>query len=426
MGAGHATRDTAFEVRTAPRVRAAALFVLILVAIVTGVGVVQFWPDYGAVAKISQQTGYLADGVALEAGEIVEVDACEPPEQAAPQGEAPTGAQSACELFRVSVQSGPDRGQLVEVEAHGAMARSGLGTGDRVELYAFGESSGQPHSYGLANNYELSGAFRHVPLAILAAVFALVVIAVGRLRGLLALVALVVAGVVLVGFVLPALISGAPPLPVGLIGASAIMLVTLFFVHGPNMRTTSALLGTLAGLLIMALVSWLSVQASHLSGLGDESSGLLSTATTGMDFRGLLSCSILIAGLGVLNDVTITQASAVWELRAAAPTMPQREVFARAMRIGRDHIASTVYTVCFAYAGAALSVLLLLYLYNRPVLSLLTSEDLAVEIVRTLAGSIGLVLAVPITTVVAALFVPPRGADSLQGVRDRAATPRAQ
>jgi uncharacterized membrane protein len=96
----------------------------------------------------------------------------------------------------------------------------------------------------------------------------------------------------------------------------------------------------------------------------------------------------------------------VWELRAAAPDMSRREIYQRAMRIGRDHIASTVYTVFFAYAGAAISVLILLYLYNRPMLSLLTQEDIAIEIVRTMAGSIGLVLSVPITTAVAAFFVP--------------------
>ncbi len=160
-------------------------------------------------------------------------------------------------------------------------------------------------------------------------------------------------------------------------------------------------------------MSWIAGSATRLSGLGDESSGLLSSMVTEIDFRGLLTCSILIAGLGVLNDVTITQASSVWELRAAAPEMTRREIYSRAMRIGRDHIASTVYTVFFAYAGAAISTLILLYLYHRPLLSLLTQEDIAIEVVRTMAGSIGLVLAVPITTAVAALFVPPAVAEPL-------------
>jgi len=222
-----------------------------------------------------------------------------------------------------------------------------------------------------------------------------------------ALLALGISAGVLLAFVLPALVAGESGLLVGLVGSSAIMFVILYLVHGPNMRTTAALIGTLCGILIMAAISLVSVFATRLSGIGDEASGTLSAMTTGIDFRGLLTCSIIIAGLGVLNDVTITQSSAVWELRAAAPSLPRREIYRSAMRIGRDHIASTVYTVFFAYVGAALSVLILLYLYDRPVLSLLTREDIAVEIVRTFCGSIGLVLAVPITTWVATLFAMP-------------------
>jgi len=131
----------------------------------------------------------------------------------------------------------------------------------------------------------------------------------------------------------------------------------------------------------------------------------LSSLVGQLNFQGLLTCATIVAGLGVLNDVTITQSSAVWELRAAAPELSRRELFGSAMRIGRDHIASTIYTIVFAYAGAALSVLLVLFLYERPILDLLGTEDIAAEVVRTLASSIGLVLAVPITTAIATLTV---------------------
>ena len=124
-----------------------------------------------------------------------------------------------------------------------------------------------------------------------------------------------------------------------------------------------------------------------------------------MNPQELLTCAIIVAGLGVLIDVSITQSSAVWELRAAAPSLGRRELFRSGMRIGRDHIASTIYTIVFAYAGAALPVLLLLFLYERPVLDLLQTESMSEEIVRTLASAIGLVLAVPVTTAIAALTV---------------------
>jgi uncharacterized membrane protein len=332
---------------------------------------------------------------------------------------------------------------VVDVPVRGALASAGIQEGDKLELVAYPLTQGPPvdpqagesadskvdadpkaeadqkadpstegsdtsRRYEAAKaRYGVSGVFRGVPLALLGLVFAVVVVWVGRMRGLLSLVALGISAFLLLAFMLPALVSGQPGLPVALVGASAIMFVILYLVHGVNMRTTAALIGTLCGILIMAIISLVSVQATRLSGIGDESSGYLSAVATEIDFRGLLTCAIIIAGLGILNDVTITQSSAVWELRAAAPAMSRREVFARAMRIGRDHIASTVYTVFFAYVGASLSVLLLLYLYDSSVLSLLTREDIAVELVRTFCGIIGLILAVPITTWVAVLFTPP-------------------
>ena len=121
--------------------------------------------------------------------------------------------------------------------------------------------------------------------------------------------------------------------------------------------------------------------------------------------RGIFIAGVILAGLGVLNDVTITQASAVWELRASDPDAPWRTLFGRGMRIGRDHIASTVYTIAFAYAGAALPILMLLEVYRLPLLQTISTGEFAEEIARTLVGSIGLVLAIPLTTVIAAVVV---------------------
>lgn len=148
-----------------------------------------------------------------------------------------------------------------------------------------------------------------------------------------------------------------------------------------------------------------SVGQSRLTGVSDEGSSILTSVTGGLDFPGLLACSIVLAGLGVLNDVTITQDSSVWELRAAAPDMPRWRMWASAMRIGRDHIASTIYPIIFAYVGTGLGLLLILSLFDRPVLALAGTEQIAEEIVRALVSGIGLVLAVPITTAIAVLVV---------------------
>jgi uncharacterized membrane protein len=144
------------------------------------------------------------------------------------------------------------------------------------------------------------------------------------------------------------------------------------------------------------------VGLSQIFNLGSEEATYLQVSASQVDLRGLLLGGIIIGSLGVLNDVTVTQASAVWALRATNATAPARDLYRSAMRIGRDHIASTVDTLVLAYAGASLPLLLLFTLANRPVGDVLTGELVAEEIVRTLVGSIGLVASVPITTALAA------------------------
>ena len=148
---------------------------------------------------------------------------------------------------------------------------------------------------------------------------------------------------------------------------------------------------------------------SHFTGVSGEDDLLLGAIAPQMHMSVLVTCAIVVAGLGVLNDVTITQASAVWELADIwEGGLDRRRLFTSAMRIGRDHIASTIYTTAFAAAGAALPVLVLMHLDNQPLWQVLTSEQFAAEIIRTLVGSIGLVLAVPLTTAVAVASVPRR------------------
>jgi uncharacterized membrane protein len=125
-----------------------------------------------------------------------------------------------------------------------------------------------------------------------------------------------------------------------------------------------------------------------------------------LHLAGVVAASMVVAGLGVLNDVTVTQASAVWELRAADGHAVPRGLFRSAMRIGRDHIASSIYTLVFAYAGSAMTVMLLITAYQPGLIQVATTEQVAQEIVRTLVGAVGLVLAVPVTTAIAVWLVP--------------------
>jgi hypothetical protein len=202
------------------------------------------------------------------------------------------------------------------------------------------------------------------------------------------------------------------------------MFVVLYAAHGFSARTTTALVGTLFGLILIALLGWGATRWAHLTGVAAEDDYVLAAAAPNLSLTSVVMCGIILAGLGVLNDVTITQASAVWELADGQDPdgegRRQRRLFSRAMRIGRDHIASTIYTIAFATAGASLSVLLLIAVYDRPLLQVLQTEQFAGEVIRTLVGSIGLVLAVPLTTAigVAVVRASDRGGALPTGRRD--------
>lgn len=276
---------------------------------------------------------------------------------------------------------------------------------------------------GAPANYVFMEFQREVPLVWLAVAYALVVLLVARWRGLAALVGLGFAFAVFLGFTMPALLAGHDALLVALVTSSAVMFVVLYLAHGFTARTSTALLGTLLGLALTAGIGWWSASAARITGAATETAMQLPLSAPDVDLRGIALCGIVLAGMGVLNDVTITQASAVWELRELAPGASRHVLFARAMRIGRDHIASTVYTIAFAYVGAALPLLLSVWLIDQSPVAALTSGEIAEEVVRTLVGSIGLVLAIPATTAIAVLVVgrPRRtGAGDSPGDGDRA------
>jgi uncharacterized membrane protein len=237
-------------------------------------------------------------------------------------------------------------------------------------------------------------------------------VAVARLRGLASLVGLAFAFFVMLQFLLPGLLGDSSPTLVSLVGSAAIMFVVLYLAHGFSARTTTALVGTLFGLTLVAVLGSVAVSAANLTGLTTEETVRLQLYDPTLDFSGLVLAGIVVAGLGVLNDVTITQASAIWQLHEVSPEITWRELYTRGMAVGRDHIASTVYTIVFAYAGAALPALLIFELSPQPLWTTITSA-LAEEVIRTLVGAIALVLAVPVTTAAGAFFA--KAADTAAG-----------
>ena len=251
--------------------------------------------------------------------------------------------------------------------------------------------------------YFYADADRRSPLAWLTALFAVFVIALGRRRGVLALLGMAGTVAVLVAFVAPSILDGNDPLLVAVVAASAIAFVSLYLIHGFNSNTTVALAGTLSALGLTLVLSWAFFEFAHFTGLASEEALTLPFITGGIDLASLILGGAVLGALGALDDITVTQAALVAELHYRNPALGTRQLVASGVRVGREHIASTVNTLLLAYAGASFPLLMLLAVSNQSLVMVANSEIIAVEIVRTLCGSIGLVAAVPITTVLAAL-----------------------
>jgi uncharacterized membrane protein len=374
----------------------ALLAALAGVALATLVGGVLLWPDHEQVDKIQGSVGFAAAGVTFPHATVDSVQPACP--RAGPDD--PPDTTKPCGQIQATVTEGEAKGTKVTVDVPPEVSDAGLKKGDELELLRTPPKDGQPATLSYF------GIERSSSLWLLAGLFAAAVIAVARFRGVMALLGLGVAGVVLGGFAVPAWLTGEAAVPVALVASAAIMYMVLYTTHGLSIRTSAALAGTLVGMAITAAIGWWSVGSAHLTGVVDDGGQILTTFAGGIHLQDILVAAVIIAGLGVLNDVTITQASAVWELRAAAPTLSRRRLFSSAMRIGRDHIASTIYTIVFAYAGTALTLLLAVSLYDRSWFDLIETEQIAEEVVRALTSSIGLVLAVPATTAIAVLTVP--------------------
>ncbi len=302
-----------------------------------------------------------------------------------------------CKKATIRVDTGKDKGRTFTEVVQPDQSRQ-LSEGQKV-VVAYEPSAPKDLQYSV------SDVNRRFPMALLAGIFALAVVVVGRLRGVMALVALAISFLVLNFFILPAILQGSNPLLVAVIGSSAIMLIALYACHGLSARTSVAVLGTLVSLVLIGVLGSVFIGWAALTGDTDDNTGLIHGLYPSIDMSGLLLAGVIIGSLGVLDDVTVTQTSAVWELHEANPTLGRRGLYRAGIRIGRDHIASVVNTLVLAYAGAALPLLLLFSIAQSSVGAVANSELVAEEIVRTLVGSIGLVASVPVTTALAALVV---------------------
>lgn len=246
---------------------------------------------------------------------------------------------------------------------------------------------------------------RSTSLFWLTVIFVVVIFLISRWKGLRSLLSMAFSLLVIVGYIIPHILTGEDPLWVSIVGSVILLGVTLYLTYGWNLKTHAAVVSMVFVLLITGTLAGLFVFFTRLTGSGDESAlFLLQMLNTQINLRGLLLGGMIIGALGVLDDLVTTQASAVFELHHANQSLGFRELFRAAMRIGQDHVAATVNTLVLAYAGASLPMLLMFSLGRSNYGFLVNYEFIAEEIVRTLVGSLGLVTAVPLTTAIAILF----------------------
>lgn len=301
---------------------------------------------------------------------------------------------------------GPKVNQELEIE-HGITFRltdnQRVTKGDKVVL--FGTTPPSPAGE-LETQYHIIDKYRLDKILMIVAVFIILVVSINRLKGLGSILGLVFSFFVILKFIVPQILEGKDPVQISIIGSSIIMLVTLFLAHGFNKKTVVALVSTTLTLVITGLLAAFFVNTARLTGLGSEAAyGLTFGAQTSLiNLKGLLLGGIIIGTLGVLDDVTTTQSSTIFELKKLHPKISFKDLFTRGLNVGKDHISSVVNTLVLAYTGAALPIFILIVLNpsNQPLWFLMNSENITEEIIRSLGGSISLILAVPLTTLLAA------------------------
>lgn len=380
------------------RARLVLVAVLVVLVVLVALGLLVQWPRDPLPDPAQSPFGSVGTASTFESATVrsIAIGSCAAQATGEP---APEG----CRRVGLLVTSGPDKGGTVGIDVVPGVGVLPVTVDDHVRV----ARSVDPVDGHV--DYVLDDFDRAMPLGWLALAFALVTVAVARWRGLAALLGLGVTVALVMTFVLPAVLLGANPFLVALTASGAILVVVVYGAHGISFRTTTALIGTLVALLLTAVLAAVAVKLTHLTGMSSEDLTAVQVFDPTISVGGLILCGVIIGSLGVLNDVTVTQASAVWELRAADPRASRRTLYLSAMRIGRDHIASSVYTLVLAYVGAALPILLLFSMAGRAASDVVVGDLVAGEIVRSLVGALGFIAAVPLTTALAALAVPGQG-----------------
>lgn len=306
-----------------------------------------------------------------------------------------TGTEHLYQTIRAEILDGPKKGETITIENDYLE----LDTGDKFYFNHNIDVNGG-ETFGVTN------IDRRDSLFFLTALFVLAVIVFGGWQGVRALCALAGSFFAIFFILMPGLLNGWNPLLASFLVASGILLAAIFFTHGCNRESAVAYFGTMISVLLTGIFAIVAVHGSDLSGFAADEAVYLNFNTHGtLDFTALLLGAIIIGVLGVLDDIAVTQAAVVTELYRSNPNMSKREVYKRALRVGREHVGALVNTLVLAYTGAALPLILYVYLSPASFGAIVNSEIFATEIVRAIVGSVGLILTVPIVTLLAVLYL---------------------
>jgi uncharacterized membrane protein len=310
------------------------------------------------------------------------------------------GESQLLQKLELMVTEGNEKGQTITVESGGVSSaqKREYEAGDEVQVLAGINQDGEVA-------YQISDYVRRGPLLVLALLFVGVTLLVSFKRGSMSLLAMGFSFLIIFLVILPLILAGWNPILVSLAAALLMIPMTFYLSHGFNRKTSVAVAGTLISLFITAILAHVFIQAAKLSGFSSDEAGMIQAASdTPINMQGLVLAGMILGLSGVLDDITISQSAIVRQLKEAQPKIGFKELFGRAMDVGKDHIASLVNTLVLVYTGAAMPLLLLFTQTERPFMEVINYEIVAEEVVRTLVVSIGIVLSVPLTTFLAAYF----------------------
>jgi uncharacterized membrane protein len=354
-------------------------------ALATGVGLIALWPSPSHHAP-SQAFGGKTYGAVVTAVRDVR---CPGPD-----------AQR-CRRLSARLTDGPKAGRVTALD---------LGPSDLVSRYSPGEHIRvQPVAVPAGSHnvqpYQFAGLDRRGTLRWLLILFAVLVVVLARGRGALALIGFAGSLLLVVKFLVPAILAGSPPLLVAVVGALAVMFITVGLTYGISPQSAAAILGISASLLFAAVAGTLAVHAAQLDGRSSDLAIYLQQSDSHLSLQGVVLAGLVLGALGVLADMAVTQASAVMALRRAKPDLSARALFTGAFSVGRDHLIATTHTLVLVYVGATLPLLLVLQSASVSATDALNAQDVAEPIVATLIGAMALLISVPLTTALAAALV---------------------